>query len=217
MPPSKSTIFISCRPDICVKIVERLDELPPIEYIEYEITNGGLRLTVYGYPSEIKELKAKLRSLAKLLLSQSSERRGARRYSVIGIAKEIGQTFPIQPLILVLRKKGFAADYDKEKGELVTNAPGDVVRDIAITLAKAAASLRAPLRGTAAKYFVIACYALTGLATEDIVEKSVELGILGEEEGELALKMEWERAVEQFLKYSAHEKNRGDASGGEGD
>lgn len=216
MPPSKNAIFISCRPDICAKIIERLDELPPVEYIEYELTNGGLRLTVYGYPSEIKELKAKLRNLVKLLLSQGPEKRGLRRYSVIGIAKEISSTFPIQPLLLVLRKRGFVAEYDKESGELVTDAPSDALRGIALALSKAVTSLRAPLRGTAAKYFVVTCSILTGLPAEEIVGRSLELGMLEEGDEGLSLKMEWERAVEQFLKRSMYEKNRGDVIGDKG-
>lgn len=214
MPAVKASFFVPCRRDECEKITGLLEDLPPTLHVVYEIREDGILVRAYGYPSEIKELKSRFRRLFSQ--SRSKYSAGETRIELTTLARIVGGTFPIQPLLLVLRKNGFASEYSREEGVLKTNAPMNKVVEVASRLHSAIRSIKTILKGTSTKYFVATAAVIAGIDVEEVVNISVQAGLLKRENGAFSLTIEWTSALDRFLKYVRESMEFGEDIGGQG-
>lgn len=214
MPAVKTSFFVPCRREECEKITSFLEDLPSTLYVVYEVREDGILVRAYGYPSEIKELKTRLRRLFTQARFQHSA--GEIRVEITTLAKMVGGTFPIQPLLLILRRNGFASEYLREDGVLKTNAPMKKLVEVASSLHNAIKGIKTPLKGTSTKYFVATAAVISGIDVEEVVNISVQAGLLKRENDAFSLTVEWTSALDRFLKYVRESMVFGEGIGDQG-
>ncbi len=179
------------------KLYERLASAVRSPYAEVRIESGKAYIEIVGTAAQIRESWARLKEAVASLwelyrLQQSGEA------SVETIAREAGRTFPPEALVEALRLRGYEAKLSEDKSSISTNAPADVVVEMARSIAEVIDELRFRVRGTAAKRLVAAVAVGLGVDAETVIEYAKRMRILEETEEGLALREEWRRALRKL-------------------
>lgn len=201
MPLIKRKIHVPCSGDECIKLYEILkDRIPLISYVELSITSKGLLIEAYGYESDIKDLWIEIKRILKPL-REISRKSGLRRYSVDFLVQTTRKTFPPRVLVEVLKRTSHIVEYSSEENIIITNAQSEEITGL---IEKIHESLReaSDISGnTSTRYYLVASSVLTRLTISEIVNTSLKLGILEQnEKGKYILLEEWEKALDILTK-----------------
>ncbi|MCY0868476.1 MAG: DUF2067 domain-containing protein [Desulfurococcus sp.] len=200
MPLVKRRFRVPCRGERCLELYEALKErIPPLSYLELEVTDNGIIVNAYGYEVDVKKLWRELKSFAGL--KRGEVHQGLNSYRVDMIVKASGVTFPLEVLLLVLKAQGYTASI--VENTLYTNAGVDHVVNTARRISELNTMVKSVVKGKAARYYVVASAVALGLQLEDVIQRSLELGVMeADDSGLYVLRKEWRRAVEEFVKLS---------------
>lgn len=201
MPLVKRRFRVPCRGDECIKLYEYVKEkAPSIEYVEYEVSDNGLIINAYGYESEVKKLWSMVKNYVKVWKG-IVEKPGS--YRVDALVKVTRKTFPPEVLVIVLEKQGYFAEYNSGDGVIYTNAGSERVIELINRISELNSIVKDMVKGTATRYFALASSILTGLQPAEVLEVASRLGLAEpSDEGRYALKYEWRRAIDLFIKNS---------------
>ncbi len=206
MPLIKREFFVPCRGDECFKLAEMINEkTPQVELLDIDINNNGLRIRMYGYKSDIRRAWNTIKQIVKTYRMPMGEGRGRiRKISISYIVEKIKHTFPPTILVYILRKMGYQAEFLSDTYEILTDADPEYVVELADRIAGIVEEIKDLVRGTATKYFIIAASILLDTDPRDVIKGSIQMGILGEEEGKYIIRVEWRQALEEVIKEEKH-------------
>jgi len=201
LPLVKRRFRVPCRGDECIKLYEYVKEkAPSIEYVEYEVSDNGLIINAYGYESDVKKLWNTVKNYVKVWRGVA-EKPGS--YRVDALVKVTRKTFPPEVLVIVLEKQGYFAEYNSGDGAIYTNAGSERVIELINRISELNNIVKDMVKGTATRYFTLASSILTGLQPAEVLEVASRLGLVEpSDEGRYALKYEWRRAIDLFIKNS---------------
>ena len=160
-----------------------------------------LFITISGTYSEIKMVQALIKELVKDILSREGVRRGLKVFSEKDIIRLIRRTVSLEVLCIVLKELGYETKYNEVEKTIETNAQEEIVRSTAERIVKAIDELKFKTTSTSVKRYLSVLYAITGIDLEDIIARSLDLGLLKEENNKLYMNKEWRNAVKEYLKY----------------
>ena len=195
----KTRLFVvNVPPGIPVeKIYERLASAVRSGYAEISIKGGKAYITVAGTESQIRETWASIKnalsqlwSLHRLLTSHEAP--------VEAIVREAGRTFPPEALVEALRLRGYRAELSSDKETIYTDAPPELVIDLARAIAGAMDEMRFRVKGTAAKRMIAALAAGLGVDVETVIEYGLRSRVLVEAEDGVRLREEWRRGLRKL-------------------
>jgi len=179
------------------KIYERLASAVRSGYAEISIRGGKAHIMVSGTDSQIRETWASIKnaltqlwSLHRLLTSHEAP--------VEAIVREAGRTFPPEALVEALRLRGYQAELSSDKETIYTDAPPDLVVELARAIADAMDEMRFRVRGTAAKRMIAALAAGLGVDVETVIEYGLRSRVLVEAEDGVRLREEWRRGLRKL-------------------
>ena len=199
MPVVRRLYTIRVPPGIDLeKLNERLREAIRVPYAEIKMERDGrLRIVLVGVEADVKDSWFRIKSVvAELWELYNLARRG--EVSIDAIVREIRRTFPPQALAEALKLRGYKAEL-LEGNVLRTNAPLDVVLDVARRIAEILDEIKFDVKGTAAKRVVAAVAAAYDLPPSRVIEVGLRADVFEEtEDGKIALKREWRQAIRRL-------------------
>lgn len=201
MPLIKRKFYVPCSEVECLKLYELLrDKMPSVSYVSMSITGSGLLIEAYGYESDVKDLWFEVKRIIGPL-KEITRKTGMRRYSVPILVKMIHRTFPPRILVEVLKKMNYRAEYLESEDEVLTNAPLEVIVDVAEKIANLNNEVGRLAASTSTRYYIVAACALTNLPLEDVVRHSIEQGVLKPiADNRYTISVDWRTALDLFLK-----------------
>ncbi len=202
MPIIKRSFFVKCRGNECFELASILQEkIPSLDTVEINIGEDGLRITMYGYKSDIKRAWEVIKNTVKTYRAGIIEvGKGIKKYDVSYLVERTKQTFPPILLSEILRHMGYTVEVSEDKTSILTSADEDTIIDTIRKMNDVAMEIRFKARGTVTKYFIIASSILTGKPPETVLAEATAYGILGQENEKYRLKKEWRQALEEYLK-----------------
>ena len=203
MPLIKRFFQISCKGEECLKLAELIREkAPAVEYMDIEIREDALRITMYGYKTDIKNAWEYIRRLVSSYRSSIiTTRHGLRRIKIEYLVEKTSRTFPPILLVEILKYKGYKAILSDYKDEIITDAEPKVLEELAVKIFDVINKIRFDVRGTVAKYYVAATSIILGVEPEQVIEKGILYGHLyRDEDGKIRIKKEWRQALAELLR-----------------
>lgn len=202
MPIIKRSFFVKCRGSECFELANILQEkIPSLDTVEISIEENGLRITMYGYKSDIKRAWEVVKNTVRIYRTGTMEvGKGIKKYDVTYLVERTKQTFPPILLAEILRRMGYATEVSEDKTSILTSADEDTIIDTIRKINEVALETRFKVRGTVAKYFIIASSILIGKPPETVIAEATAYGILEQEDDRYRLKKEWRQALEEYLK-----------------
>ncbi|HIQ03198.1 MAG TPA: DUF2067 domain-containing protein [Desulfurococcales archaeon] len=158
-------------------------------------------ITILGTHDELKTAQALIKELVKDTLVRSCKRKGPKVYSEKDIIKLINRTVSLETLHIVLKELGYTSKYDTVENTVQTNADENTVKTLAEKIVYAVDNLRFRTTSTSVKRYISALYAITGMDIETIIDISINLNLLREEDNKLYMSKEWRSAIKEFIKY----------------
>ncbi len=199
MPIVRRLFTIRVPPGIDLeKLNERLREAIRVPYAEIRAEKDGrLRIMLVGVEADVKESWFRIKNVvAELWELYNLSKRG--EVSIEAIVREIRRTFPPQALVEALRLRGYNADL-LEGNVLRTNAPLDVVLELASRIAEILDEVKFDVKGTAAKRVVAAVAAAFDVSPFEVIEIGRRADVFEEgEDGKIVLKREWRQAIRRL-------------------
>lgn len=201
MPLVKRKFYVPCSEIECLKLYELLKEkIPSVNYVSMNITEKGLLIEAYGYESDIKDLWFEVKNIVGPL-KEVTRKKGIRKYKVSLLVKMIHKTFPPKLLVEVLNRMNYRAEYREIEDEVLTNAPLEVITNMAEKIANVNNEAGKLAMSTSTRYYVVAACVLTNLPIEDVVKYSIELGLMkNTQDNRYAIVTDWRTALDSFLK-----------------
>lgn len=182
------------------RFLERVAEAVKSYGASIRVEGDKVIVEVYGQEFMIRDSWIRL----KKLLSEYSQPRGERGYSLRLIAREVGLAVPGDVLAVVLREEGSRASYGR--GEFIeTDAGFDHVLDAAARVKRAIEESKLLNASRTAKKAIITVAALTGSPVSRVVEAGLDSGILSEdEEGKIIIRRPWHEVVRELREAVEH-------------
>ncbi len=179
------------------KVYEKLSSAVRSGYAEIRVEGGKAFIEVVGTAAQIKDTWAQLKkSLTELWELYELQSRGSA--SIAAIVREAGRTFPPEALAAALELRGYRARLSEDKSRIETDAPAELVVELARGIAEVIDSLRFRVRGTAAKRLVAAVSVGLGVDPETVLEYGLKMRVFEEAEDGIRLREEWRRALRKL-------------------
>jgi hypothetical protein len=176
------------------KIYDKIANSIRAPYAEISIRGGRAYIEIVGTEAEIKDswnrVRNALQDLWELYRLETE-----KEALIESIVKEAGRTFPPESLVYALKLKGYDARLSGDKQVLYTNAPPNVVVELARRIAEIIDEIRFRVKGTAAKRMVAAIAAGLDVDPEKVIEYGISTKVLEESDEGIVLKEEWHRAL----------------------
>ncbi|ABM81463.1 DUF2067 family protein [Hyperthermus butylicus] len=179
------------------KIYEKVSSAFKAGYAEISIQGNKLFLEVVGTEYEIKDTWYRVRQAVSELWELYRLSKGMEA-SIEALVREVGRTFPPESLVYALRLRGYKAELSDDKSRITTNAPLDVVVEVARTIAEVIDELRFRVKGTAAKRMIAALAAGLQEPAEKVIEYGLRSRVLEETEEGIELREEWRRGLRKI-------------------
>ncbi len=180
------------------RFAERLKEAVRTPYVEVRPERDGkLSIVLVGVEADVRDSWFRIKSMVSELWElYSLARKG--EVSIDAIVREIRRTFPPQALVEALQLRGFKAEL-VEGNVLRTNAPADVVIDMAARIAEVIDAIRFDVKGTAAKRVIAAVAAAFDVSPHVVIDVGLRADVFREtEDGKVELKREWRQAIRRL-------------------
>jgi len=199
LPLIKRSFFIKCRGEDCLKLAEMIREkMPSVEQVEVVFKNDGLYITMYGYKSDVQNAWRYLKSILPMFKPVTKDK-GCIRINLDYLFKKLKNTFPPRLIVEILSIKGFKADYDDERNELVTNAGMDIVEEYALKIIELMNEVKYRVKGTTTKYYVVASAILTNQSIDEVINIGLNMNHLTIVDDKPCLRIEWRKAIRDFI------------------
>lgn len=197
----KRVYFVRCRGEECISLSEfLLENMAGFVDVTMRVVDDGVLIEIYGYKSEVRDAWTKIKKLLSMYSEQfPAGRKGRYRYSLEAVVRRVRHTFPPQLLAEIAARMGrFLA---AQEGYLETDMSPEELYGLASRIAEAMEEVRYEVRGRTTKYYVVAASILSSKPIPDVIDESMELGILGEDEdtGKPVLRYEWRQALDKYL------------------
>ncbi|MET1159386.1 MAG: DUF2067 family protein [Thermoprotei archaeon] len=202
MPLVKRVFYIPCKGDLCLKLAEIINEkAPAVEHAEIKISDNGLYITLYGYKTDVRNAWEYIKRIASLYLSAIRDTGGIKRIKLEYLVDRLRRTFPPRLLAAILNYMGYRCEYDHDKNELVTDAPLEIIEDIAKKIAEIIDSIKYDVRGTTTKYYVVAASIILNTDLETVYRIGVEKKhLVLDEDGKYRIRIYWKQAIEELIR-----------------
>ncbi len=202
MPLIKRFFYIPCRGEECFKLAELIKEkIPSVEYIDITIEEDGLYITMYGYKTDIKYAWEYIRRLVSSYKSSITILKGGiKRIKIEYLVEKTRKTFPPIVLVEILEYLGYKAVLNKDKTEIYTDAPTELIEEIVNKIWEVINAIKYDVRGTTSKYFIVVSSIVLKMDPEQVLSKAYSAGIMDkDEEGKYRIKKEWRKALNEFI------------------
>jgi len=160
-----------------------------------------LYITIFGTHDEIKMVQALIKEITKSILTKEATEKGLRVYGTRDIIRLINRTVSLETLHIVLKERGYISEYDAKDNIIRTNALEETVKSLAERIVYAVDQLRFRTTSTSVKRYLSSLYAITGVNLDTIIDLSIRLNLVKEENNKLYMNKEWRSAIKEYLKY----------------
>jgi len=204
MPLIKRSFYIPCRGEECFKLAELIKEKTPVvESIEISIGERGLYIYMYGYKSDVKNAWEYIRNMISSYRSSVIDMgSGLKRIKINHIVEIVKHTFPPRLLNEILVLMNYKSSISENGDELITNAPIELITEVAGKIVNAMNEVKHVVRGTTAKYYIVGLKTLLDIPLDEIYRVGLMLKHLYLDEDEkYRLRVEWRRGLREFINF----------------
>jgi len=191
----EKVLHVECgKPDLCIELIERVDEELSAQATVYaEMRGSKILFRIVGFEPNVQRTVIKLREIINLVTRLHTTRPRAG-ISSEELAKLARRAVPLDVLAKVLKAQGVYAEI---RGPTIyADTDLDTLISLVQTLGEALDKLsRMPL-GHGLKKLVAAAMVLTGLSPMQILQRAKEIGVVNELN---ELVEDWEKALDKLL------------------
>lgn len=179
------------------KVYEKISSNIRTPFAEISIRGDKAFIELVGTEAEIKDSWYRVKNVIQDLWELYRLER-ENEALIEAIVKEAGRTFPPDALVFALKLRGYDAKLSSDKQRLYTNAPAQVVVEIARQIAEVIDVIRFRVKGTAVKRMIAALAVGLLVDPEKVIEYGLKTRVLEESEDGIRLREEWRRGLRKI-------------------